>query len=62
MHRNEAIKRLKQLEGRNLYELAKEYDATVLSYELVRECLNDPRRGFSALTGKMGEYLFVFRK
>jgi len=33
------------------------YDAVKADYELVRECLNDPARGFSALTGKMGVYV-----
>lgn len=26
-------------------------------YELVRECLNNPSKGFSSLTGKMGVYV-----
>jgi hypothetical protein len=39
-------------------ELAGElYEAVAADYELVRACLNDPRRGFSALTGKMGKYI-----
>jgi len=33
------------------------YDAVEADYELVRSCLNDPKRGFSALTGSMGEYV-----
>jgi DNA mismatch repair protein MutH len=33
------------------------YDAVRADYELVRECLNDPTRGFSALTGSMGRYI-----
>ena len=33
------------------------YDAVRTDYELVRECINDPARGFSALTGKMGVYI-----
>jgi len=31
MHRDEAVKKLKQLEGQNLHSLAKEYGVTVLS-------------------------------
>jgi DNA mismatch repair protein MutH len=34
-----------------LYEIVKQ------DYELVRDCLNDPKRGFNALTGKMGVYI-----
>ena len=33
------------------------YNAVKADYELVQECLNDPARGFSALTGKMGIYV-----
>jgi len=33
------------------------YEAVEADYELVRTCLNDPKRGFSALTGKMGRYI-----
>ena len=33
------------------------YNAVRADYELVQECLNDPERGFSALTGKMGVYV-----
>ncbi|MGE4311437.1 MutH/Sau3AI family endonuclease [Desulfovibrio sp.] len=33
------------------------YDAVEADYELVRTCLNDPRRGFSALTGSMGVHV-----
>lgn len=33
------------------------YEAVRTDYELVRECLNDPERGFSSLTGKMGVYI-----
>jgi len=33
------------------------YNAVKADYELVQECLNDPERGFSALTGKMGVYV-----
>jgi DNA mismatch repair protein MutH len=33
------------------------YEAVRADYELVRECLNDPKRGFSALTGSMGYYI-----
>ena len=33
------------------------YEAVRADYELVRECLNDPERGFSALTGHMGVYI-----
>jgi len=33
------------------------YKAVEADYELVRACLNDPQRGFSALTGKMGKYV-----
>jgi len=33
------------------------YEAVRSDYELVQECLNDPRRGFSALTGYMGVYV-----
>jgi len=33
------------------------YDAVKADYELVQECLNDPERGYSALTGEMGDYV-----
>jgi len=33
------------------------YYAVKADYELVQECLNDPTRGFTALTGKMGDYI-----
>lgn len=33
------------------------YQAVKEDYEAVRECLNDPDRGFEALTGKMGVYI-----
>lgn len=33
------------------------YDAVKADYELVRSCLNDPKRGFNALTGSMGVYI-----
>ncbi|MCL2202655.1 MAG: hypothetical protein FWB88_01755 [Defluviitaleaceae bacterium] len=33
------------------------YEAVHADYELVRGCLNDPERGFSALTGSMGHYI-----
>jgi hypothetical protein len=33
------------------------YESVRADYELVRECLNDPKRGFSCLTGKMGVYV-----
>lgn len=33
------------------------YEAVKADYELVRECLNDPARGFNKLTGKMGHYI-----
>lgn len=33
------------------------YDAVEADYELVRECLNDPRRGFTYLTGTMGKFI-----
>jgi len=33
------------------------YDAVKADYELVQECLNDPERGFSMLTGRMGVYV-----
>ena len=33
------------------------YEAVRADYELVRECLNDSKRGFSALTGHMGVYI-----
>lgn len=33
------------------------YSMVEADYELVRECLNDQRRGFSCLTGKMGVYV-----
>jgi DNA mismatch repair protein MutH len=33
------------------------YDAVKADYGLVQECLNNPKRGFSALTGRMGIYI-----
>jgi DNA mismatch repair protein MutH len=33
------------------------YDAIRADYELVHKCLNDPKRGFTALTGAMGRYV-----
>lgn len=33
------------------------YEAVKADYELVQDCLNDPQRGFEALTGKMGTYI-----
>jgi len=33
------------------------YKAVEVDYELVRTSLNDPKRGFVALTGKMGKYV-----
>lgn len=33
------------------------YEAVKADYELVRSCLNDPQRGFGALTGSMGVYI-----
>jgi len=33
------------------------YDVVRRDYELVQECLSDPRRGFNALTGAMGVYV-----
>ncbi|MDR2054277.1 MAG: MvaI/BcnI family restriction endonuclease [Desulfovibrio sp.] len=33
------------------------YNAVEADYELARDCLNDPKRGFSCLTGKMGKYV-----
>jgi DNA mismatch repair protein MutH len=33
------------------------YEAIRADYELVQDCLNDPRRGFAHLTGKMGVYV-----
>ena len=33
------------------------YEAVRADYELVRACLNDPSRGFSVLTGRMGIYV-----
>jgi len=33
------------------------YEAVREDYELVRTCLNDPDRGFEALTGRMGIYI-----
>ena len=33
------------------------YDAVREDYELVRDCLNDPSRGFCDLTGRMGVYV-----
>ena len=33
------------------------YETVRKDYDLVRDCLNDPERGFSALTGAMGIYV-----
>ncbi len=33
------------------------YEAVKADYDAVQECINDPQRGFNALTGKMGEYI-----
>jgi len=33
------------------------FKAVKADYELVQDCLNDPSRGFSALTGSMGVYI-----
>lgn len=33
------------------------YHTVKADYELVRNCLNDPLRGFDALTGRMGVYI-----
>jgi len=33
------------------------YEAVRADYELVQDCLNDPKRWFSHLTGKMGVYV-----
>ena len=33
------------------------YNSVKADYELVQDCLNDPERGFSKLTGKMGVYV-----
>lgn len=33
------------------------YRAVEADYELVRSCLNDPQRGFSCLTGRMGKFV-----
>ena len=33
------------------------HEAVRVDYELVRACLNDPNRGFSALTGHMVVYI-----
>jgi DNA mismatch repair protein MutH len=33
------------------------YEAVKHDYEIVQECLKDPKRGFSYLTGSMGEYV-----
>lgn len=33
------------------------YEAVKQDYESVQEALNDPKRGFSALTGRMGVYI-----
>ncbi|MGZ8256801.1 MAG: hypothetical protein ACXW1C_03070 [Gallionella sp.] len=33
------------------------YEAVKRDYELVQECLQDPSRGFSHLTGRMGVYV-----
>jgi len=32
-------------------------DTVCADYELIRECLNNPKLGFSRLTGKMGTYI-----
>ncbi|MDR0234226.1 MAG: MvaI/BcnI family restriction endonuclease [Zoogloeaceae bacterium] len=37
--------------------LGETYETVRRDYELVQECLNDPSRGFSALTGRMGVYI-----
>ncbi len=33
------------------------YRAVEADYEIVRQCLNDPDRGFSSLTGSMGKFI-----
>jgi DNA mismatch repair protein MutH len=33
------------------------FDAVKADYEEVRECIRDPKRGFSSLTGSMGRYI-----
>ena len=33
------------------------YEAVKMDYKMVQECLNDPKMGFKALTGKMGLYI-----
>jgi len=33
------------------------YNAVKADYELVQQCLNDPERGFTKLTGKMGVFV-----
>ena len=33
------------------------FEAVKADYELVQECLKDPRRGFSSLSGSMGQYI-----
>ena len=33
------------------------YAAVKADYETVQECLNDPKRGFKALTGRMGVFI-----
>jgi DNA mismatch repair protein MutH len=33
------------------------YQAVRADYDLVRECLRDPKRGFATLTGRMGTYI-----
>jgi len=37
--------------------VGKLYSPVETDYELIRECLRDPARGFSHLTGKMGKYI-----
>lgn len=41
----------------DLEEGSELYDAVKADYELVRDCLNDPQRGFEVLTGAMGRYI-----
>lgn len=33
------------------------YNAVEADYEIVRQCLNDPERGFTSLTGAMGKFI-----
>lgn len=41
-----------------MLDLADElYAAVKTDYEIVQECINDPKRGFKALTGRMGVYI-----